>query len=27
FFTSVKEGDSEITEERLFDPEEVYGKK
>ena len=27
FFTSVKEGESEITEERLIDPEEMYGKK
>ena len=27
FFTSVKDGDSEVTEERLFDPDEVYGKK
>jgi phosphoribosyl-AMP cyclohydrolase len=27
FFTSVKEGEGEITEERLIDPEEMYGKK
>jgi len=27
FCTSVKEGESEITEERLIDPEEMYGKK
>ena len=27
FFTSVKDGESEVTEERLFDPDEVYGKK
>lgn len=27
FFTSVKDGESEITEERLIDPEEMYGKK
>ena len=27
FFTSVKEGETEITEERLIDPEEMYGKK
>ena len=27
FFTSVKAGESEITEERLIDPEEMYGKK
>ena len=27
FFTSVKEGESKITEERLIDPEEMYGKK
>jgi phosphoribosyl-AMP cyclohydrolase len=27
FFTSVKDGDSEISEDRLFDPDEVYGKK
>jgi phosphoribosyl-AMP cyclohydrolase len=27
FFTSVKEGESEITEKRLIDPEEMYGKK
>ena len=26
FFTSVKDSEPEITEERLFDPEEVYGK-
>ncbi|MBL68100.1 MAG: phosphoribosyl-AMP cyclohydrolase [Verrucomicrobiales bacterium] len=26
FFTSVKENKPEITEERLFDPDEVYGK-
>jgi phosphoribosyl-AMP cyclohydrolase len=27
FFRSVKEGEGEITEERLIDPEEMYGKK
>ena len=27
FFTSVKDDESEITEKRLFDPDEVYGKK
>ena len=27
FFTSVKEGEPEIAEERLIDPEEMYGKK
>jgi phosphoribosyl-AMP cyclohydrolase len=27
FFTSVKEGEPEITEKRLIDPEEMYGKK
>ena len=27
FFRSVKEGDGEITEERLIDPKEMYGKK
>jgi phosphoribosyl-AMP cyclohydrolase len=27
FFTSVKDGEGEITEERLIDPEEMYGKK
>jgi phosphoribosyl-AMP cyclohydrolase len=27
FFTSVKEGEGEITEERLIDPEDMYGKK
>jgi phosphoribosyl-AMP cyclohydrolase len=27
FFTSVKEGESKITEKRLIDPEEMYGKK
>ena len=27
FFTSVKDGETEITEERLIDPEEMYGKK
>ena len=27
FFTSVKEGESKITEERLIDPKEMYGKK
>ena len=26
FFTSVKEGESKITEDQLFDPDEVYGK-
>jgi phosphoribosyl-AMP cyclohydrolase len=27
FFTSVKEDEPEIAEERLIDPEEMYGKK
>ena len=27
FFTSVQDGEGEITEERLIDPEEMYGKK
>ncbi len=27
FFTSVKDTETEITEERLIDPEEMYGKK
>ena len=27
FFRSGKEGEGEITEERLIDPEEMYGKK
>ena len=27
FFRSVKEGEGEITEERLIDPEEMYGNK
>ncbi|HCU87973.1 MAG: phosphoribosyl-AMP cyclohydrolase [Verrucomicrobiales bacterium] len=27
FFCSVKDGEGEVTEERLMDPEELYGKK
>jgi len=27
FFRSVKDGEGEVTEERLVDPEELYGKK
>ena len=27
FFRSVKDGEGEVTEERLMDPEELYGKK
>jgi len=27
FFRSVKEGEGEVTEDRLVDPEEMYGKK
>ena len=27
FFRSVKDGEGEVTEDRLVDPEELYGKK
>tara|TARA_Y100000994_G_scaffold58567_1_gene47372 strand:+ start:202 stop:588 length:387 start_codon:yes stop_codon:yes gene_type:complete len=27
FFRSVKDGEGEVTEERLVDPDELYGKK
>ena len=27
FFRSVKDGEGDVTEERLVDPEELYGKK
>ena len=27
FFTAVKDGETAIMEERLIDPEEMYGKK